>query len=75
MLERDCPGGHCCGWSPTQPRSVDLMKVIGRGCDAGVVIEAFDAAGFHMDHVVDVLQFAFDDQKGFLGEHEALQFE
>jgi len=39
------------------------------------VIEAFDAPGFHVDHVIDVLQFAFDDEKSFLGEHEALQFE
>ena len=51
------------------------MEIIGRRSDARIVIEAFDAAGFDVDDVVDVLQFAFDDQKGFLGDYEALKFE
>ena len=51
------------------------MKIIGGRGGARVMIEALDSAGFYMDDVIHVLQFAFDDEKSFLGEHEALQFE
>ena len=51
------------------------MKIIGGGGNAGVVIESFDAPGFHMDYVIDDLQFAFDDQKCILSKHETLRFE
>ena len=50
------------------------MKIIGGSSDAGVMFEAFDAAGFDVNHVIDVLEFPFDDQEGFLSNHEALDF-
>ena len=50
------------------------MEIIGRSGDKGVMLEAFDAAGFHVNDVIYVLQPAFDDQESFLSKDEALGF-
>ena len=58
--------------SPTRINSVEIVRT---RREQGIVFEAFDAFGFDVNDAVDVLQPAFDDEEGFLGDHQALRFE
>ena len=51
------------------------MKIVRFTSDESFVNERFNISRFDQDDIVRILDFAFDEQKGFLCDHEAKLFE